>query len=306
MKKAMQEAFGQIEGLWKSPKSRKAPPPARVQRAPDPSEALLSKYAGPPEWTGAGVAWGAGRVAPCASDLEQRTPQYFSLSSEQILGVLGAGLGGPVANISRDMRCFVHGFDWRPGIDVPAGEFVRNSRKLAKAAVHSIMLDQVIPPARRLHGLVAVEPVLTMASDAMVDWMRMGLEPESRIVLEEPSREPGHGSGLSHPWFADRRNDECTWMDRGQREAMLKRNGFKVIKVRETTGSMLRQLRTVIQDAQHRGTELRQAMEIAPVLETVFDSFTEQLELAKNRLHALENGEIAVYRYFAIKQRAES
>lgn len=306
MKKAMQEAFGQLEGLWKKPQPRRKAPPARVQRAPDPSEAILQKYAGPPEWSGASVAWGPGRVSPHATDLEDRAAQYFSLSHDQILGVLGAGGGGPVARVAGSLGSFVHGYDWRSGLDIQANEYVRDRQALPKAGVHAFSLEAASPPVRRLHGLLVVEPVMTLASNTVIDWMRMSLEPDARIVLEEPSREPGHGAAPGHAWFIDNDHRDYSWMDRGEREAVLKRNGFQVMKVRETTGSMLRNLRTVLQGAQLRGEELRQAMEIAPVLEEVFDSFNEQLELAKNRLRALENGEIAVYRYFAIKQRAES
>lgn len=306
MKKAMQEAFGQFEGLWNKNQTRRKAAPARVQRAPDPSEELLRKYAGPAEWAGASVAWGPGRASPCAKELESRVPQYFSLGAEQILGVLGSGLGGSVSSIARSVRSFVHGYDWRASIESQASEFARSSHGAPKASIHTIMLDSVVPPLRRLHGLVAVEPVLTLSHEAMLDWMRMGLEPDARLVLEEPSLEPGHGNTPSHSWFTDVPNSECTWMGRGEREAALNHAGFWVIKVRETTGTTLRNMRFAIENAKQRGTELKQAMEIASILEDVFNSFTEQIELAKNRLHALENGEIAVYRYMAIKQRAET
>jgi len=306
MKNAMKSAAGQIASLWSKPKPVPKAPPAKVRRMePSPGELALAKYSGDPAIVAAHAAWGSGRLWPQDKSLEQKAAGYFQLSADKIVGVLGCGTGAAAVALSHQIPCFIYGYDWRSNVEIPGTEFVKTTGAQSKVQIRSMSLDTVIPPLKRCAGLVAIEPVLTRAQDPVLDWVRLAMSPGAQVVFEEPSLEHQVGLSPTKPWFADMGNEQCTWASPGARQQSLKQVGLNVQNVQETTGTALRSLRSCMQGIPAARQELDDAIKLAPILEPVREFFNKEVEAAKNRLNVLENGDVAVYRYRVIKQRAD-
>ncbi len=305
MKKAIKSATSQFAGFWGKPKPAKKAPRAKIKRPePSPSDLVLAKYSGDPAIIAAHLAWGAGRLWPRNKVFEDKVAGYFKPSADKIIGVLGCGTGGAAVAFAHHIPSFIYGYDWRKNAEIPGTEFVRSSDERAKVVIRSISLDAVFPLQNRCVGVIVAEPALTRFQDQVLDWLRLALCSGGQVIFEEPSLEHGDAFDPATPWFADMQNEDCTWQSPAERQLALKRAGFVVRQMQETTGVQVLALRTAIQQAQSASAELDEAMELVPILEPVRTQFQKELRAARNRLNALENGDVAVYRYRAIKQRA--
>ncbi len=303
MKNLMKNAVNQFSGMVSKPKPA---PPVRVKRRePGPADLALAQYSGDPALVAAHAAWGSGRLWPADPGFEQRACRSFQVGSDKIVGVLGSATGGPVVAMAAHLSCFVFGFDWRSNAEVPAQEFIKASGVGNKINVRAINLDMVFPLQRKCDGMIAVEPVLTRSQDQVLDWLRLAISGGGQVILEEPSLENQARKAPKGQWFVDQENDDCFWKTPAEREMALKLAGFSVQRVQETTGVALRALRTAVASTDQAYEELKKATELAPILQPVTDYFIKEINTAKNRLNALENGDVAVYRYTAIKQRAD-
>ncbi len=299
----MKNSADSFSGLWKKPKPVKTAAPAKpVSRKSLESDRVLAKYSGDPETVAMHAAWGSGRFWPADEAFEQKASSCFQLSADKIVGVLGCGSAGAPLHIAKMLPTFVHGYDWRCKVEDTAKELIEHSGQSGKVLVRTIDLDTVFPPKTRSHGMIAVEPVLTFAQPKVIDWLGLAVIGGGTMVFEEPSLEPG---APEISWFANRSAKECYWQSPGERESALRQAGFTVQRVQETTGGSMRALRAAIAKAESSAIELNNAIDLVPILEPVRDFFTKELNSAKNRLHALEVGDAAVYRYRVIKQRAE-
>jgi hypothetical protein len=304
MKNVMKDAASQLSGLWGKSKPVKKAPPARARkREPSPAELALAKYSGDPAIVAAHVAWGAGRLWPKDGLFTEKAAASFNLGADRILGVLGCGTGASALSVTKYFPGFVYGYDWRDEAEVPGAEFVKTSSQRSKVVVRTISLETIFPPQKKCAGLIAMEPVLTRFEGKVLDWMRLALEMGGQVLLEEPSLDHSTGISAAKSWFADQGNDSLSWKSPGERKAVLHQAGFGVTRVQETTGLALRALRIAMSQIPRAEQELADAINLAPILEPVREYFTKEVDAAKNRLHALETGEVAVYRYRAIKQR---
>ncbi|PHR60798.1 MAG: hypothetical protein COA47_06195 [Robiginitomaculum sp.] len=299
----MKNVTSQFSGMVSKPKP--APPARAKRRGPSPADLALAKYSGDPAIVAAHVAWGGGRLWPADPGFEQRACGSFHVGSDKIVGILGAATGGPVVAMSAHLSCFVFGFDWRSAAEVPAQEFIKAAGAGDKTSVRTINLDTVFPLQRKCEGMIAVEPVLTRSQDHVLDWLRLAISGGGQVILEEPSLEHQEQQVPKGQWFVDQENENCFWKTPAEREMALKLAGFSVQKVQETTGIALRTLRTAVASTDQAFAELSQATELAPILQPVTEFFKKEVDAAKNRLNALENGDVAVYRYTAIKHRVD-
>ncbi len=126
------------------------------------------------------------------------------------------------------------------------------------------------------------------------------------MVLEELTADTPSPSarGVRNGWMA-RGGQSAQWLRIDEMEATLRRNGFILGKVRERTGAHLRALRLELDEVGQRLEPLNKAIKQVPSLKKVADHFNCELNAAKNRLVALEQGTLAVYRIEVIKPRAD-
>ena len=306
MKKLMKKASGQIAGLWGKSKQVPTAPAVQIKRLePTLADKALAKYSGDPAIVAAHAAWGAGRLTAADISFEQRAAKTFNLAADKIVGVLGCGTGAAAVHIASHLSTFVYGYDWRPQAEVAGVDVVKASEHRAKILLQTINLETVLPPKRKCSGLLAVEPVMTRFRASALDWLRMAVVGGGQIVLEEPSSDQLGAVVPGAKWFADMQNEDCFWQSPGDREAALKQAGFDIQHIQETTGSALRALRLAQSAHEAAHEELLKAIELAQILEPVREFFTNELVTARNRLDALETGDVAVYRYRAIKQRVD-
>jgi len=303
MKQKLKKTGSRFSGFWSKPKPAKSAAPAKVvSKKTRPADLVLTKYSGEPEIVARHAAWGAGRFWPKDEAFEQRVSRHFQLSADKIIAVLGCGTGASALNIAKHMPTFVHGYDWRANAEVTAEALISASGQGAKVLVRTIDIDTVFPPKTRSHGLIAIEPVLTYAQPKILDWLGLALISGSTAIFEEPSLEAGN-SKIS--WFAGQDAEDSFWQNPGERESALQQAGFCVQNIKETTGGAMRALRAAIVKSEIAANELDDAIELAPILEPVRNFFIKEVDAAKNRLHALEVGDVAVYRYQVIKQRTD-
>jgi cyclopropane fatty-acyl-phospholipid synthase-like methyltransferase len=305
MKQAMKNITGSFSGFLGGAKTNPVSVPVKIKpRTPDPSELLIAKYNGDPSIVAKHAIWGKGRIWPQDQAFEEKIPSLFNFTADKIVGVLGCGTGAALLELSQRLPCFIHGYDWRQGVESAGTELIRNSGKAAKVRIRSMCLNIVLASDTRCHGIIALEPVLTRAQPKVLDWLRLALVSGGQAVLVEPSLEESNKSAASH-WFKDTRSENCFWQSPGERSNALKQAGFDVRKVKETTGSYLRSMRKALSTAHKSQSELDEAIKLAPILEPLRNFFSLEVESAKNRLRTLETGAVAVYRYQLIKQRAD-
>lgn len=275
-----------------------------IRREPGAAELALNKYAGDPAIVARHVAWGAGRAWPVDTVFEQKAAKHFCLPADKVVGVLACGTGGAAIDLVTRISTFVHGYDWRDEVEKPAAEIIKKSGHGAKVLVNLMSLDTVFPPKTRCHGMIAVEPVLTRAQPKVLDWLRLAVVPGSQIIFEEPSLEHQEKANKVS-WFHGVEPKDCFWQSPSDRENALKQSGFAVQRIQETTGGAMRSLHQALQNAQVSEQQLDDAIKLAPVLEPVRNFFKKEVNSARNRLQALEVGDVAVYRYRVIKPCAD-
>ncbi|MBL4616948.1 MAG: hypothetical protein JKY46_04580 [Robiginitomaculum sp.] len=296
---------GQFSGLMGGTKVSNTPVPVKIKpRVPDPAELAIAKYNGKPSIVARHAIWGKGRVWPQDEAFEKKIPSFFDFTADKVIGVIGCGTGAAQLELSAHLSSFIHGYDWRPEVEVIGSALIKESGKAAKLRIKEICLETVLAPDTRCHGIIGLEPVLTRAQPRVLDWLRLALVNGGQAVLVEPSLEENDNIAASH-WFRDIESKNCFWQSPGERSNALKQAGFDVRKVKETTGSYLRSLRKSLSTAHKSQSDLESAIKLAPILEPLRKSFASEVEFAKKRLITLEKGAIAVYRYQVIKQRAD-
>jgi len=305
MKQAMKNITSSFSGFLGGAKAKPAPVPVKIKsREPDPAELAIAKYNGEPSIVAKHAVWGKGRVWPQDEAFEQKIPSFFDFSADKIIGVIGCGTGAVQLELSAQLSSFLHGYDWRPDVEVIGSALIKESGKSAKLRIKEICLETVLAPDTRCHGIIGMEPVLTLAQPKVLDWLRLALVNGGQAVLVEPSIEESNNDAPPQ-WFNDIEPEHCFWQSPGERRNALKQAGFDVRKVKETTGSYLRSLRKSLSTAHKSQLDLEGAIKLAPILEPLRKYFALEMETAKKRLNTLEKGTVAVYRYQVIKQRAD-
>ncbi len=308
MKATAQKATSRFAGLFgkrppaPKPKVRAKATKAAADTAPR-HHRLGHGFDGPPDLVAAELFWGRGRLWPRDEAGESVLPWQAAEGAN--IGILGAGLGAwgeIVAN--RVPTATVSEFDWRS--DVSRWRVARAQEMAENTSFIEINLGVLLPPAVRCSCVLAVEPILAQAGTAALRWSRMALEAGGTLILEElttdtqvpPSRE------LKNGWMT-RPGADSQWLRLDEQESLLRRNGFILGKIKERTGAQLRALQLSLDEAEQRLEPLNEAIKHAPELKIVANHFNCERMSAKNRLKALENGALAVYRIEVIKPRAD-
>jgi hypothetical protein len=260
-------------------------------------------FCGPPDLVAANQLWGPGRLWPRDEASEASIPWQAGEGAR--IGILGAGLGGYGKTIAtRVPTASVSEFEWRS--DIARWRTEIGSDQDSASSFYELNTNVLLPPPVRSTCILAVEPIIAQAGDALVKWARLALESGGTLILEElttdspskPSRES------SNSWLA-RTSQNGQWLRLDEQESLLRKTGFIIGKVRERTGAHLRALRMALDLADERIEPLNAAINHAPELQKVADHFNCERNAAKSRLKALEHGALAVYRIEVIKPRAE-
>ncbi len=266
----------------------------------------MQRFAGPAHLVAADLLWGPNRIWPRDKASEHTLPWQTAEGGH--IGILGAGLGAwgctvkqlaPTANITE--------FDWRS--DVARWRIEREpNQEVAVDGItfHEINPGALLPPPARCNCILGVEPIFVQTGSSMLNWARLALASGGTMVLEEIAIDNASMvEREAQSRMMVRTSDGAQWLRLDEQKGMIRRNGFLLGKVRERTGAHLRALQQTMDLAMQRLEPLNEAIKHAPSLKNVADHFNCELNAAKNRLKALEQGALAVYRIEVIKPRAE-
>lgn len=315
-KNAQKKSVNPFKSLWGSNSSsskakvRARPRPITKSKVDDPTQTVLKKYAGPAHLVAANLFYGDDRLWPKDEEAEKQLP--WQASEGACIGILGAALGTYAAGIAAKLpTASIYEFDWRS--DVARWRVKRAAAQAgagapdgdSKPGFYELNTHGLLPPPVQCASVLSVEPVLVQAGDALLRWTRMALEYGGTLVLQELCTDTGAPPSFEKQksWMA-RGNASGQWLSLSEQKTLLRRNGFHIGKTRERTGAQLLSLRSCLTLAEERIETLNKAVKIAPSLQSVADHFNCERKAAKNRLIALEQGALAVYRMEVIKPRA--
>lgn len=239
------------------------------------------------------VLWGDGRVGPGENDDDIRQTAALALDANSSVCWLGVGLATPAATLAAASGAYITGLEWRESWLERAQKVVAAASLGRRLTCEPMGFDPLELPDRKFDAFCAIER-LSEAPDLplLLQSVRNGLKDDGLLLcIETVSEEVGEEETQEGPPTA------AAWRE------MLTEAGLDVRVAEEVTGAAIAREQAAWRSFLERLNVLAEAAVGEPKVRGVLARVVHLLVASQNRLKALENGDLAVYRFLAAKTR---
>ncbi len=246
--------------------------------------------------------WGEGYLGPGDAAFILDLVSQFGISRDKSLAFVGLGLGGPAREICRESGIWISGFETRADLIEPASEQCLMAGLARKINVqHFDPVETALPP-RKFHIIIVRDELHHMEhKERVIAQVYESLRPGGSILLTDyVVSDTGDPDMLADQAFSD------FWGKPQLRAAdehvnLLTSVGFDV-RVRKDISQNYVDL---ISASSHGWGALMKLIEDddeqVTDRQTFLAALAQQAEMWSERLNALKNGQLQVYRFFALK-----
>ncbi|MGF1462643.1 MAG: class I SAM-dependent methyltransferase [Maricaulaceae bacterium] len=293
-----------------APEPQADEPQAEVEPAPefDPVaaklEALEEAYGVNAHFLALERLWGKGRIGSVAGAEPAALMHALKLSEEtQVLGV-GCGLSGLAQGLVKASGAWVTLLDWRVDLAAVARQRVKHARLQKKVMVEP-WTEAGRVSNRRFDAAYSVESMMFMKDKGAVPArVASALKPGARFLVVEPVLDEGGKIEGAAAAFRTAPTSPALWTAKQWMEK-LGRAGLDAQRPEEVTGQAVLELRGAFAKLHKNLAEVADDAKKVESAEGVLRLLALEAEDARDRLRALERGDVAVYRFLAQKPRPD-
>nr|WP_294507452.1 hypothetical protein [uncultured Rhodopila sp.] len=206
----------------------------------------------------ADALWGEGFGVPGGEVEALRLTRTLGPSPAHSLLLVGGGPGGAACAITREFGAWVAALENEPELVDAAHAFIARSQLGRKVSIASWQPDKPAFETRKYHHCVAMEPLIGVQAEPILDGLARALKPSGQLVLTDLVAE--EKLDTAHPglarWAALERRDPAGFQPSAAVTRMLARVGMDVRVAEDISerhiGQVVQGWRKVVRDL--RGT----------------------------------------------------
>ncbi len=241
--------------------------------------------------------WGPGFIDPGDSEHVLKLVRPFGMNSSMNVLDLGAGLGGPARAIAEDSKAWLTGMEGSDALAAAGMERSVNAGMSKKAPVNHTDFETIELRPNFFDRVFSKEALFTVADkERLFKMVFTALKDEGQFVFTDYMvRERGAESQAVKDWIAHEPVQPHLWSP-DRTEAYLKRLTFDIRVVEDITKGARRRIFEGWQ-------KFIDTHEPGSIPDELVPSLVDEAEHWARRVAALDNGNIRVYRIYALKPK---
>jgi protein-L-isoaspartate O-methyltransferase len=242
--------------------------------------------------------WGEGFGLPGGEVEALRLTRTLGPSPAHSLLLIGGGAGGAACSIKQEFGAWVAALENEPQLVDAAHAFIARSQMGRKVSMAPWQPDKPAFETRKYHHCVALEPLVGVQAEPILDGLARALKPSGQLVMTDlvadEKLDPAH-PGLAR-WAALERRDPAGLQASAAVTSMLGRVGMDVRIAEDISerhiGQVVQGWRTIVRglrgtrSAAAAGSDSKRSRFPAAVLDHISSSFSSFAVSARVRRHA--------------------